>query len=56
MSQIYNFLKEVNQLRLVNHKNFVKFYGVSFDEKLVIVTEFIDGDTLDSLIRKGISV
>ena len=34
----------------------MKFYGVSFNEKLVIVTEFIDGDTLDSLIKKGLSV
>ena len=30
--------------------------GVSFSDKLVLVTEFIDGETLDVLIRKGLSV
>ena len=40
----------------MNHQNFVKFYGVSFTDKLVIVTELIDGETLDTLIRRGLSV
>ena len=34
----------------------MKFYGVSFDDKLVIVTEFIEGETLDSLIRTRLQV
>ena len=38
----------------MHHKNFVRFFGVSFDSKLVIVTEFIEGSTLDSLIRRGL--
>ena len=54
--QVSNFLKEIKLLRYVNHDNFVKFYGVSIKDKLAIVTEFIDGDTLDHLIRSGLSV
>ena len=30
--------------------------GVSFTDKLIIVTEFIEGDTLDSLIRSGLPI
>ncbi|XP_071449114.1 LIM domain kinase 1 [Hetaerina americana] len=47
-----NFLKEVAVLRSLHHHNVLRFIGVLYkDKKLVLVTEFIGGGTLKDLIH-----
>ena len=51
-SQVYNFIKEVEQLTYIDHENFVKFIGVTIEPKLTLLTEYIEGDTLENYIQK----
>ena len=51
---VRQFLHEVKYSSLVSHKNFAKLYGICLEEKLLIVSEFIDGSPLDEILRKRI--
>lgn len=47
-----NFLKEVAVLRSLSHRNVLRFIGVLYKEKkLHLITEFISGGTLASLLH-----
>lgn len=47
-----NFLKEVAVLRSLHHRNVLRFIGVLYKEKkLHLITEFISGGTLASLLH-----
>jgi LIM domain kinase 1 len=47
-----NFLKEVAVLRSLSHRNVLRFIGVLYKEKkLHLITEFISGGTLSSLLH-----
>ena len=49
-------MREIRFLQLVNHENFAKLFGISINARLVIVSELVEGDTLDSLINEGLTV
>jgi LIM domain kinase 1 len=51
-----NFLKEVAVLRSLNHRNVLRFIGVLYKEKkLHLITEYISGGTLASLLHDASS-
>ena len=45
------FWHEVNILRLINHERFAKLLGILIGENFGIISEFIEGETLDKILN-----
>ena len=52
-----SFKKEVSILKSLNHSNILRFIGVfvTEDDSVNLITEFVDGGTLNNAICKKVS-
>ena len=50
------FLHEVKLLQFVNHRNIVKLLGLIIAPRLSIISEFIEGESLDKALKRGMTL